>query len=260
MDSLLCEASSGPVYRATYTPTFELEVTGDTLCPLLHELPTPTEREAVLRVQHWSGASCLPRMKALRREAQCLARLGAHANCVELLGVALLPARGVVLATQYVNGSCLLEHLPLQAVSEALSALLGVANGTCCPLVCRGIGNFSRCCALGLRHMHSHSFVHGALSAASVLREHSGRVRLHSFKACRDEAALEYDGAVERAATVLTAPELHAPHTQPTREGDIYAFGVLIHQVCAVACPHSLRLPALSRVCLSMCSFAPYSF
>jgi hypothetical protein len=84
--------------------------------------------------------------------------------------------------------------------------------------------------AMGLAALHKHSTLHGALSSDSVLLDKYNTAMLSDFDVYRHILA---EGRVTCEHIRYSAPELFSSPHVVTSKTDMYAFGILIWEICA---------------------------
>jgi formylglycine-generating enzyme required for sulfatase activity len=153
-------------------------------------------------------------------EARAAARIQ-HPNVATLYRVGQL-ARRPYLVSEYVRGRSLEQHPKPVAWDEALRLALAIARG--------------------LAAAHRSGVLHRDVSPKNVVVSETGEVKLVDFGLAqigdRPQADAAGDGPRHLVGTpVYAAPELWRGEPA-SRRADVYAFGALVHELCAGRPPH----------------------
>lgn len=194
--------------RGTYGRTF-----------VAYDLKTrmPVAVKTVSLAKHDGAAARL-----LLREARLAASLD-HPNVIDILDVAELPGR-VVVVMEYADNGNLERHLEKKG-------RLDLAEGV----------RFLRELLSALEAVHAKDIVHLNLKPRNILIEADDSVRLSDFGAA-------HTVAVEEAATDAAGSLLDLPYQSPERlegdqalpQSDLFVAGVLFHEVLTLRNPHRI--------------------
>jgi serine/threonine protein kinase len=102
---------------------------------------------------------------------------------------------------------------------------------------------------LGMRHIHSKRFIHGDLKPANILLNHDGYALIGDFGASRLQGA---DQGTPVAGTVYyAAPEMFLEGHSPDHRADVFAFGLIFHEIITgmpVFSPEVSPLPTMKKI------------
>jgi hypothetical protein len=179
-----------------------------------------------LKIPHLTDPAFVER---LRGEAESLRTL-AHPHVLRCLSHGELPNGHPWLALEYVDGAPLSMLIPQHgfAWSEALS-------------------HFRRIAAAVI-HAHEKGVLHRDLKPGNVLIGHDGSLKVADFGLARPVQdrvvtfSLTLSGQVAGTAEYL-APECYARDGRPTAAADIYALGVILHELLAGHPPRGAWTP-----------------
>jgi hypothetical protein len=167
-----------------------------------------------LKVAHDAHPAMVER---LRSEAESLRALN-HPGIVQCLGWGTLADDRPWLALEFVDGAPLAKLIPQRgfAWKEAVA--------------------YFRAIATAVAHAHRHGVLHRDLKPSNVLIGHHGEVKVADFGLARPieervvSFSLTLSGHVAGTAEYL-APECYVAGYQPAMAADIYALGVILHEL-----------------------------
>ncbi len=173
------------------------------------------------------GASTDPAvMEQFHREARVLARMGAHANLVQVLDVGRQGAMQY-LAMEYVEGPTLAQLLKEDDTLQTPRAAVRVGDAA---WTCRFAAKIAR----ALHYAHSREVVHRDVKPANVLVDAAGEPRLMDFGLARiaePDPLLSMDGSTVVGTPAYMAPEQLASPDAADGRVDIYSLGATLYHM-----------------------------
>ncbi|MFE3827775.1 Stk1 family PASTA domain-containing Ser/Thr kinase [Streptomyces sp. NPDC059092] len=222
MDTTLQDPIVGQVLDGRYRVDARIAVGG--MATVYRAMDTRLDRVLALKVMHPALAADVSFVERFIREAKSVARL-AHPNVV---GVFDQGAEGayVYLAMEYVAG-CTLRDVVRQRGALRPRAALDILE----PVLA----------ALGAAHRAG--FVHRDMKPENVLIGDDGRVKVADFGLVRGIGDVTNTTGTVLGTVSYLAPEQIEHGTSDTRV-DVYACGIVLHEMLTGAKPHSGDTPA----------------
>ncbi|MFE3603316.1 Stk1 family PASTA domain-containing Ser/Thr kinase [Streptomyces sp. NPDC059096] len=222
MDTTLQDPIVGQVLDGRYRVDARIAVGG--MATVYRAVDTRLDRVLALKVMHPALAADVSFVERFIREAKSVARL-AHPNVVAVFDQGAEGAY-VYLAMEYVAG-CTLRDVVRQRGALRPRAALDILE----PVLA----------ALGAAHRAG--FVHRDMKPENVLIGDDGRVKVADFGLVRGIGDVTNTTGTVLGTVSYLAPEQIEDGTSDTRV-DVYACGVVLHEMLTGAKPHSGDTPA----------------
>ncbi|MEE1801552.1 Stk1 family PASTA domain-containing Ser/Thr kinase [Streptomyces sp. JV176] len=222
MDTTLQDPIVGQVLDGRYRVDARIAVGG--MATVYRAVDTRLDRVLALKVMHPALAADVSFVERFIREAKSVARL-AHPNVVAVFDQGAEGAY-VYLAMEYVAG-CTLRDVVRQRGALRPRAALDILE----PVLA----------ALGAAHRAG--FVHRDMKPENVLIGDDGRVKVADFGLVRGVGDVTNTTGTVLGTVSYLAPEQIEHGTSDTRV-DVYACGVVLHEMLTGAKPHSGDTPA----------------
>ncbi|MFJ8001673.1 Stk1 family PASTA domain-containing Ser/Thr kinase [Streptomyces sp. NPDC096310] len=222
MDTTLQDPIVGQVLDGRYRVDARIAVGG--MATVYRAVDTRLDRALALKVMHPALAADVSFVERFIREAKSVARL-AHPNVVAVFDQGAEGAY-VYLAMEYVAG-CTLRDVVRQRGALRPRAALDILE----PVLA----------ALGAAHRAG--FVHRDMKPENVLIGDDGRVKVADFGLVRGVGEVTNTTGTVLGTVSYLAPEQIEHGTSDTRV-DVYACGVVLHEMLTGAKPHSGDTPA----------------
>ena len=176
-------------------------------------------------------------VERIEREAAFLRELH-HPHIVRLLDAGMIDdgpeAGGLFMAMEFIDGPSLQNRIPENGLPPGKAL------------------NYFRQIAEAVAHAHDCSILHRDLKPANVLIAPDGSVKVADFGLARPifrrihQLSLTLAGLVAGTAEYLP-PEAYRRDYQPSQAGDIFALGVILHEMLTGTPPRGAWKPASSR-------------
>ncbi|MGC5345927.1 Stk1 family PASTA domain-containing Ser/Thr kinase [Streptomyces sp. DT171] len=222
MDTTLQDPLVGQVLDGRYRVDARIAVGG--MATVYRALDTRLDRVLALKVMHPALAADVSFVERFIREAKSVARL-AHPNVVAVFDQGAQGAY-VYLAMEYVSG-CTLRDVLRERGALRPRAALDILE----PVLA----------ALGAAHRAG--FVHRDMKPENVLIGDDGRVKVADFGLVRAVGSVTATTGSVLGTVSYLAPEQIEHGTADTR-ADVYACGVVLHEMLTGAKPHTGGTPA----------------
>jgi hypothetical protein len=177
-------------------------------------------------------------VERIEREAQFLRELR-HPHVVALLDAGPISGGpeegGLFLAMEFIDGSSLAQEIPESGLAPDLAI------------------RWFRQIAEAVAHAHDHGILHRDLKPGNVLVAPDGNLKVADFGLARPvhrrvhQLSLTRAGLVAGTAEYLP-PEAYRRDYAPTAAGDVFALGVILHEMLTGAPPRGAWKPASHRV------------
>ncbi|MGA5264704.1 Stk1 family PASTA domain-containing Ser/Thr kinase [Streptomyces griseoincarnatus] len=223
MDTTLQDPLVGQVLDGRYRVEARIAVGG--MATVYRALDTRLDRILALKVMHPSLASDAGFVERFIREAKSVARL-AHPNVVQVFDQGT-DGGYVYLAMEYIPGCTLRDVLRERGALQARAALDILE-----PVLA----------ALGAAHRAG--FVHRDMKPENVLIGDDGRVKVADFGLVRSVDTVTHSTGTVLGTVSYLAPE-QIEHGTADPRVDVYACGILLHEMLTGEKPHDGDSPAI---------------
>ncbi len=186
------------------------------------------DRPVAIKLLAAQGLQDAEAVERFRTEAKAMARLN-HPNVPQVYDFAVLPDC-YVLIMELIAGENVYSLLHQDGLSStaALRLFTEIADA--------------------VQYAHSKSIIHGDIKPGNIILNDEGHAKLVDFGLARLSTGApqdEHADWIPMGTPEYAAPELFVPHTVPDHRADIYALGVVLHELLTGAVPEGdFTLPA----------------